>query len=478
LIENETWDEIFEIPKEKLITSKWVFTVKYNGDEEFPKARLVARGFQDKNFYTLEETYSPVMNPTVFRWILSIAVKFDYAIFAIDVKTAFLYGDLSIPVYMQVPKGYKICHENTRALCLKKSLYGLKVSSKNWFLRFSEALLDLGFSRFLPDQCVFFRRNENDIIILCIYVDDCMLVTSNIADAEEIIEKLSCVFRLKVMRKPKIFLGVEFSRAGGCLRLHQKSYITKLCSRFSINDQKYSTPMETRLKLNKTGIPREEPGLRAILGALLFVARNSRPDIMFAVNYLSRFQSEGRPEIMKYAKRILAYLNNTISFSLVFDCSNDLPLHSYVDASFADASDSKYESTTGNLIFNYGNLISWSTRKQNRTSTSTSEAEYVALNDTVREIIFLREMNRQICDITSVAKIFEDNAQALRYAQGTETTTSRFLLTKEHAIRESVEREEVSIEKVSGECQLADIMTKALNRANFERLRNEILSEA
>lgn len=143
----------------------------------------------------------------------------------------------------------------------------------------------------------------------------------------------------------------------------------------------------------------------------------------------------------------------------------------YVDASFADVRDQNCESTGGYLIFSHGDLIAWSTCKQKTVSPSTAQAEYTALNDAIKEITFVRQLHKDICKIEVPARIFEDNTSAIRIAEGTESSSSRFLLTKQFAIRQAVMDGEVVIHKISSVDQLADIMTKALDKANFSRIR-------
>lgn len=141
--------------------------VKYDGNREIAKARLIARGFQDKNFYELSEMYSPVINGTVFRWIISLTNRFSLTLCAIDVKTALLNSDIDSnnAVYTSIPEGVEVSNE-VIALKLCKTLYGLKVSSKKWFLKFTIVLIKMGFNNFIPDQCVFFKDDGVDILFL------------------------------------------------------------------------------------------------------------------------------------------------------------------------------------------------------------------------------------------------------------------------------------------------------------------------
>lgn len=126
-------------------------------------------------------------------------------------------------------------------------------------------------------------------------------------------------------------------------------------------------------------------------------------------------------------------------------------------------------------MFSHGDLIAWQTRKQKATSTSTAQAEYVALDDATKEIMFVREMHKQIAKNVQPAIIYEDNTSAINISLGTESTCSRFLLTKYYAIRQMAQAGEVIIRKVSTVDQLADIMTKSLDRSTFERIRNFLL---
>lgn len=479
---NNTWSEVRSFQngvKPRLISTKWVFTVKYEGEKEFAKARLVARGFQDRNNYNSMETYSPVINGTVFHWVISLANKFFLTICAIDVKTAFLYGDIEsdTPIFISVPEGVEVARD-VCALQLHKALYGLKISSKKWFIKFTNVLVQMGFINFIADQCVFFKEDGVDIIVFVLYVDDGFMACSNPEKGSQVIQRLSEIFEIKLMTKPKIFLGIQIYNQPDYKILNQSIYIEKLARRFGVDDfRPMDTPMEARLQIARTGTQSEYPGLRALIGGLLFISRNTRPDISFPVNYISRFQSEGTQQIFKYALRILRYLYSTRDYSLIYRSMASEPVIAYVDASFADAKDCKFQSTGGYLIFSYGDLIAWSTKKQNRTAVSTTEAEYIALNDARKEISFVSELHAQICKIREPAIVYEDNSSAIRIAEGTESSSSRFLLTKEHAIREAVLENEIVLRKVSTVDQYADILTKSLDRSNFIRIRNFLLEE-
>lgn len=203
-----------------------------------------------------------------------------------------------------------------------------------------------------------------------------------------------------------------------------------------------STQMETNLRIKRTGVRLELTEMRSLIGALSFLARNTRPDIMYAVNYLSRFQNEATHEVIAYIKQILRYLRGTIDFGLIYRSSGNRAVTCFIDASFATASDNEYQSTSGFLLYTFGDLVNWSTQKQQHSVTSTAAAEFIALNDSIKEISFIRFLNESIFDIIESAVVYEDSSSAISIANGTESRESRFRLTKQFAIYQAVKEKE------------------------------------
>lgn len=152
-------------------------------------------------------------------------------------------------------------------------------------------------------------RVEFPLSILAIYVDDMILATNCPTWKRETLSKFEDDFKMKINENPTCFLGVEFIRdhSNQTIFLQQRSYVEKLLQKFRMDSTNPQyTPMETRLNIQETEIKNESSELRSIIGALLFVSRNTRPDISFLVSDLSRFQTEAHPEIFDYAKRYLS----------------------------------------------------------------------------------------------------------------------------------------------------------------------------
>lgn len=277
------------------LDSKWVFTVKYTDlGEPYAKGRLVARGFRDKTDYEIADTYSPVVNQWLIRWAISIANHFHLHLTKYDVSTAFLNADIHSPMHLQIPEGMSE-NKNDKVISLKRSIYGLKTSSKSWYTTLDDTIIQLGFTQSKADRCLYYQKMPNQsIALLLVYVDDMMLLTDSTQLIQSTTQALQEKFKITHQPEPSFFVGFEICRNAGenIITLKQTKYIERLLKRFEL-DQSHpqTTPMESGLKLTRPAMGKDDTEYRAMIGALLYVARGTRPDIAFAVNTLSRFQT-------------------------------------------------------------------------------------------------------------------------------------------------------------------------------------------
>ena len=250
LIKNRTW-EIVDLPKgKKTVGCKWVFTVKYkaNGSVERYKARLVAKGFTQTYGIDYQETFAPVAKLNTVRVLLSLAANLDWPLQQLDVKNAFLNGELHEKVYMDVPPGVethngKVCH-------LKKSLYGLKQSPRAWFDRFTKAMKKRGYHQAQTDHTMFTKRLDGKLAILIVYVDDIIVTGSDVKEIETLKNYLSEEFELKDLGVLRYFLGMEVARNKTGISISQRKYILDLLQETGMLGCKpVDTPMEPNLKL-------------------------------------------------------------------------------------------------------------------------------------------------------------------------------------------------------------------------------------
>ncbi|GJV10853.1 putative RNA-directed DNA polymerase [Tanacetum coccineum] len=210
LYDNDTW-EITELPLgRKSIGGKWVYKIKYksSGDIERYKARYVVKGYNQKEGIDFDETFSPVVKIVTVRCLINLAVQNSWPLFQLDVNNAFLYGDLSETVYMDLPEGY--FSPNDKRVCrLKKSLYGLKQAPRQWNAKLTHTLIEHGFKQSKSDYSLFTKSEKGSFIVLLVYVDDIIVTGNNVDSIESFKKFLKTKFQIKDLGKLKYFLGIE-----------------------------------------------------------------------------------------------------------------------------------------------------------------------------------------------------------------------------------------------------------------------------
>lgn len=475
---NKTWTLVELPPGRTAIDNKWVFRrkLKPNGEAGEYKARLVAKGFSQKFGFDYKETFAPVAKMTTLRILLSLANVKNLLIHQMDVKTAFLNGNLNEEIFMKQPKGF----ENGKLVCrLNKSLYGLKQASRMWNERFHLFVTKIGFIRSKYDYCLYTLRNDIETLHLLLYVDDLLLIGKSLHNIKKLKDKLSMEFDMKDMKEAKHFLGIsiDWNNETGTMSINQTAYLKSMLKRFSMeNCSGVHTPMETNLKLTKANEKQHESlPYRELIGCLIYVAITSRPDLCAATNYFSQFQSCATHEHWKHLKRILRYIQNTIDLKLVFERETGSPLVGYADADWAnDINDRK--SISGYVFKVFGTTVSWSSRKQATVSLSSTEAEFIALSSAACEAKWIGNLlNELSIDLVFPIKIFEDNQACIQIARNPkEHGRMKHIDVKHNHVREMIDENLIEVIYISTNEQLADIMTKALNRTKFEYLRRKL----
>ena len=227
---NGTWD-LVDLPlNKKAIGCKWVFAVKVNPDGSVArlKARLVAKGYAQTYGVDYSDTFSPVAKMTAVRLFISLAATNHWPLFQLDIKNAFLHGDLQEEVYMEQPPGFVAQGELGKVCRLRKSLYGLKQSPRAWFGKFSQAVETFGLSKSKLDHSVFFKCSDSGIILLIVYVDDIIITGSDSAGISSLKTFLHTQFHTKDLGLLKYFLGIELTRSKKGIFLSQRKYVLDL----------------------------------------------------------------------------------------------------------------------------------------------------------------------------------------------------------------------------------------------------------
>lgn len=478
LEENLTWQIVPKPENAKLLGSRWVFKIK---DEPMSsrkyKARLVARGFQQKEGIDYTETYAPVARLPTIRFILVLAINYDLHTRHLDVTTAFLYGDLPETVYLNTPEGVSVPEGKVLKLC--KSLYGLKQAPKCWNLKFHNFMVSLGFERSKADSCLYvWQSDDKSLIYLVLYVDDMLIVSNHLQKLNALVDKMAQKFKMKDLGEVSRFMGLNVKRTGDSLEVDQLHFVDKLISRFGMKDcNPVKTPMEVGLKLNKSDKSPTEKPYRELVGSLMYLTMGSRPDLGFPVNYFSRFQEGASENHWNHLKRVVRYLKGSRELKLIFKRRPDISrLSAFVDADWAgDESDRK--STSGFLIFVHGSAVMWSSKKQPIVTTSSTEAEFVAANAAVCEVIWFRKIfNDLLQPILEPSIVYEDNQGAIYMSKNAETKRTKHIDVRYYFLRDCVENKTVSLQYVPTKRQVADILTKAIPKDQFQNLVTRVMS--
>jgi hypothetical protein len=477
---NDTWDviNISDVPKDKkILDNTWIFRYKYKADGtvERYKARLVARGdLQQPDDYN--ELFAPVVRFDSLRILLAISASRKWRPRQLDVKTAFLYGHLKEEIYMRLPLGSRI---DGKVCKLKRCLYGLKQSPREWYSRLTNYLLPYGFALSAYDPCVLIHSSGN--LFLAIYVDDISIFGPSDDLTENLITALKTEFAVKDLGEIHWLLGIKIDLTDDGITLSQQTYIDKILERFGMQDcHSVSTPLDPNHKL-RAGTSDERTDditlYQQIIGSLMYAVTGTRPDLAYSVTHLSQFSSSPTSTHLQAAKRVLRFLKKTRDVKLTYKLGQPLVLEGFSDASYGNCLDTR-RSFWGYLFQLGGATISWRSRRQRSVATSTAEAEYMAVSMTSKHQLWTLRMIKELlrndpADIP--AAIRSDNTGALDIAENRRINDrSKHIDIHYHAVRELVESGQITILHIDGKDNLADICTKALPEATREHLCSRI----
>ena len=438
------------------------------------------------------------MDATTFRYLISLAIHEKLGMCLMDVVTAYLYGPLDCDIYMKIPEGLKlpVTHNSgpreLYSIKLCRSLYGLKQSGRMWYNRLSEYLLRKRYKNDPLCPCVFIKRSGSEFVIIEVYVDDLNIIgTTN--ELSEAVVNLKKEFEMKNLGKTNLCLGLQIEHLENEIFVHQSAYISKVLKRFYMdNAHPLSTPMVVRsLDVNKDPFrPRmddeellgpEVPYL-SVIGALMYLASHTRPDISFSVNLLARYSSCPTRRHWNGVKHILRYLRGTMDMGLYYTNVPKAELIGYADAGYmSDPHNAR--SKTGYLFTCGDTAISWRSTKQSITATSSNHAEILAIHEASRECFWLRSVIHHIrgsCGLSFSKEVpttlYEDNVACIvqlknGYIKGDRTKhiSPKFFFT--HDLQK---KGDITVQSIRLNNNLVDLFTKVLPTATFERLVHSI----
>ena len=298
LMENETWTLEELPPGVRPIPVKWVFKLKTacNGSIERYKARLVAKGFAQREGIDYDEVFAPVSKYATLRTLLAFVAAEDLELHQLDIKTAFLNGDIEEDIYLKQPPGYEegtsnlVCH-------LQRALYGLRQAPRQWHARLKKELEEIGFTESEADPGLFIYNDKQGTIYLLVYVDDMLVAAKELSSVEWAKCKIKDIFDARDLGEAQVYLGmlIKRDRANLSLKLSQERMTTQLLSKHQLLDAKpKSVPISTSIKLTKDeGEPldKEKYGYSQLVGSLLYLTVCTRPDIAQAVGALAKYMA-------------------------------------------------------------------------------------------------------------------------------------------------------------------------------------------
>ena len=322
---NGTWELVDRPKNRKPIKSRFVLRTKFKSDGSIDKrkARLVAKGYTQISGIDYQETFSPVARMSSIRMLLALAVEKGLTIHQMDVVTAYLNGTVDEELYMEIPEDFeniissyvskasnenagisvlKKCHQllldlksGNKVCKLVKSLYGLKQSGRQWNKKLDSELKRIGLRPLHADHCLYIQRNSDSLVIVAVYVDDILIAASDSLSMDKIKTSLKGIFDMKDLGLIHYCLGIKFKQdlEKGVITMSQKKYIAEILDRFGMSDcNPVGTPLipGENLQLSKEEEKRKIP-YQSLIGSLNYLAVSTRPDISYAVNALSQFNS-------------------------------------------------------------------------------------------------------------------------------------------------------------------------------------------
>ncbi|KAF8072702.1 Retrovirus-related Pol polyprotein from transposon TNT 1-94 [Scenedesmus sp. PABB004] len=474
-VANNTWE--LDVPPAgvKIIPTKWVLTTKTDlaGNIERYKGRIVAKGFHQIEGIDYDEVFAPVGKYATLRAVLALAAAHDYEIIQIDIKNAFLQGNLEEEVWISQPEGYD--DGSGRACRLIKALYGLKQAPRAWHSRLHEELTKMGFAPSKADASLYVGTSGAYILI---YVDDILIIARNCALAESVKAELFAAFKTRDLGEVSQYLGMHITRdrINKTIKITNEKMVTELVFKYGLADcAPRDIPVSLGTKLTKdNGDPLDTAAYpyTSLVGALLYLSITVRPDIAFAVSALTRFMSCPTTVHWGVAKGVLRYLAGTTNIGIIYGgIKGSLDLNGMCDSDYAADLDTR-RSTTGYVFTLNGGAITWSSKKQQTVAASTTEAEYMAASAAVKEALWLRKLMSDLKVNIGAIDILSDNQGAIKLLRNpVSSQRSKHIDVAHHFARERVARGEVTFHYVPTADNIADALTKPLALSKFVACR-------
>ena len=473
----------------RLLKCKWVFKLKRDGTH---RSRLVAMGFSQIPGVDFTDSFAPVVSDVTLRILLILKMIFGWDTKVIDVEQAFLYGHLDKEIYMEIPEGLKAPPKS--CLQLKKSIYGLVQASRTFWETFSKHLKTKNFKVSRADSCLFIRQTEQGICIFILYVDDALLFGDNKA-IDFAVKDIKTAFTISTNGTLKDYLGAKITvdQQNKTTWITQPDLLDKMFVKYGseLSKRNYKTPgtpgFVSSLKSiqDKDVLSTEQmERYRSGVGMLLYLQKLSRPDLSNPVRELSKCLTKATIEHYNEMLRIMRFVQQTKRKGLKLQVKTAMLQSKHIlgkdeilwylsgscDAAFASDKDKRL-SVSGFIVKFLGAPVSWRSRLQRAQTLSSTESEYVAIADVVKELLYLRNILRSLGFVIGLPMIVEvDNIGAIYLTRNASSSVrTRHVDLQFHFVREFYQQGILQVVFVNTTMQQSDIMTKNVNPTTYDR---------
>ena len=500
----EVYEVVPPVPGRKVIKSKWVYDYKVDPEGFITKlkARLVAAGYGQVENVDYKETFSPVVKIKSIRLVLAMAVNLGLLVDQIDIDTAFLHGILDEVNYMKMPEGFNEFDTQGNPLVCKliKSLYGLHQAGRAFHQVLVEFLINNEFKQLLSESCILYKIDPitKKLVFICIYVDDLVILSNAKTLTENVKTLIRTRFPIKDLGEAQWILKIQITKVHNGIWMGQKAYAKQILTEFGywdIPESKWKpTPMLTTWSNDESSPVVTDIAVinsyRSKLMKVAYLSQQTRPDLLCSINIIAQYQAKLHECHISALNRVYEYLRKTYDYGLYYSKVNDnqvilfdsvsedkhtqlpsalAPL-GYADASYANEEGRK--SRSGYMFMVFGCVISWFSKKQATVSLSSTEAEFIALTEAIKESLWLRQLISEMGFIIEESTIInQDNQSTIAIAlDPINHGRVKHMDIKMYFIREHLKNKEIKLIYCPTELMIADILTKPLPTSQHWKL--------
>ncbi|KAI5316235.1 hypothetical protein L3X38_045411 [Prunus dulcis] len=462
----------------KTIGVKWVFKTKLNekGEVDKYKARLVAKGYCQQYGIDYAEVFAPVARLDTIRIVISLAAQKNWVIYQLDVKSAFLHGEISEEVFVDQPPGYEQKGHETKVYRVKKALYGLEQAPRAWYSRIESYFIKEGFNKCPYEHTLFIKTAERGkILIVCLYVDDLIYTGNDATMFEQFKKSMMVEFDMTDLGKMRYFLGIEVIQGSDGIFISQGKYAQEVLERFKMAQcNSVLNPVVPGFKLTKDegGVEVDSTVYKQMVGSLMYLT-STRPDLMFIISLISRCMERPTEAHLLAAKRAFRYVKGTIDLGIFYKKGGKDELIGYTDSDYAGDQDDR-NSTSGYVFKLSSGAVSWFPKKQPVVTLSTTEAEFIAAASSACQVVWLRRILKSLNqEQYSPTLVYCDNVSTIKLSRNPVMHgRSKHIDIRFHFLRDLVKSEVLELVQCSTQEQIADVLTKPLKVDTFLKMRD------